>query len=101
MLNYNKTIALLFWVMEIIKSIYKMRKAVVLLLLTFTLFTSYSRINIEPEYDLKRVKALHLNLKAGITVRNKLEPFDSDGNIELNLSSKEKYFFSIGLTILM
>jgi len=62
---------------------------------------SYSRLNLGPEYDLKIFKTLHLNLKAGVTLRNRLEPQDKSGSIVLNLSTNEKFFFSAGLNIMM
>lgn len=60
----------------------------------------YSRINLGPEYEVKLYKAAYLNLKAGVTLRNKLEPQDNQGKIELDLSTKDKMFFSAGLNIL-
>jgi len=62
---------------------------------------SYSRINLGPEYDVKLFKALHLNLQAGITLRNRLEPQDPSGSVVLDLSTNEKFFFSVGLNVMM
>ena len=62
---------------------------------------SYSRLNLGPEYDLKLFKTLNLNLKAGVTLRNRLEPQDKSGSIVLDLSTNEKFFFSVGLNIMM
>jgi len=60
----------------------------------------YSRINFGPEYQVKMFNDVYLNLKAGITFRNRLEAINSDGDLELDLSAKTKYFFSVGIRIL-
>jgi Domain of unknown function (DUF6268) len=61
---------------------------------------SYSRITIGPEYQLKIVGDLYLNVRAGIAVRNILEVQGDKLNQELALNVKNKFFFNLGLKIL-
>jgi len=60
----------------------------------------YSRINIGPEYEIKLMKKIKLNLSGGIAVANKLDWLNGDGNSELDLSPENKAFFKIGLKFL-
>lgn len=60
----------------------------------------YSRINIGPEYEIKLMKKIKLNLSGGITVANKLDWIDGDGDSELDLSPENKVFFKAGLKLL-
>ena len=61
----------------------------------------YSRINIGTEFQMKIYKSLHLNIKGGISVRNKFESINKDGNLEISLSGENKSFFCTGLHILI
>jgi len=60
----------------------------------------YSRINIGPEYEIKLMKKIKLNLSGGITVANKLDWIDGGGDSELDLSPENKVFFKTGLKFL-
>jgi len=57
----------------------------------------YSRINIGPEYEIKLMKKLKLNLSGGIAVANKLDWLNGEGDSELDLSPENKAFFKVGL----
>jgi len=57
----------------------------------------YSRINIGPEFEIKLMKRLRLNLSGGIAVANKLDWLNGDGDSELDLSPESKTFFKVGL----
>jgi len=59
----------------------------------------YTRINIGPEYRTQLFKDVHLGLSTGVTVRNRLESI-SDGMSEFDLSTQQKFFFKIELSIL-
>lgn len=59
----------------------------------------YSRINIGPEFEIKLVKSLRLNLSGGITVSNKLDWTNDDGESVLDLSPDNQFFFKIALKV--
>jgi len=61
----------------------------------------YSRINIGTEFQMKIYKSLHLNIKGGISVKNRFESINKDGNLEISLSGENKSFFCTGLHILI
>ncbi|WP_412986796.1 DUF6268 family outer membrane beta-barrel protein [Pontimicrobium sp. IMCC45349] len=58
---------------------------------------SYSRINLGPEYEFKLANKLKLNLNAGVTLANKLDWLNNDGDSELDLTPKNSVFFKFGL----
>ena len=61
----------------------------------------YSRINIGAEFQMKIYKSLYMNIKGGISVKNRFESINKDGNLEISLSGENKSFFCTGLHILI
>ncbi len=61
---------------------------------------SYSRITIGPDFQTKLFGDFHLNVGAGIAMRNILEFQDDDLNSELDFSTDNKFFFNIGIKLL-
>ncbi len=59
----------------------------------------YSRVNIGPDFETKLSKNLRINLNAGISVANKLDWLDADGDSVLDLSPENKFFAKIELKL--
>ncbi|TLX73512.1 hypothetical protein E9993_15490 [Labilibacter sediminis] len=60
----------------------------------------YSRITIGPDISTKLFGNFYLNFNAGLAVRNKLESINTNKQVEMELSTKEKFFFNIGISLL-
>lgn len=62
--------------------------------------TSYTRITVGPRYQLKLYDDFYLNLGIGICIFNRLESFDRNSVREIELSTKEKFFFKVAIELL-
>lgn len=59
----------------------------------------YSRITIGPDFSTKLLGSFYLNFNAGLAVRNRLESINNNQQVEMELSTKEKFFFNVGISL--
>ena len=62
--------------------------------------TSYTRITVGPKYLFNFYKDFYCDVSFGVCMYNRLEAFDRNSAHEVDLTTKEKFFFRIALDIL-